>query len=55
VLATLLAPTRVFGWGFLIYFGFGDGWLEPVKLAAVAFPLSLVVPENQRASRGERP
>jgi hypothetical protein len=42
-LAILLGPARVFGWGFLLYYGWRDGWIEPVKLAAVAFPVSLVM------------
>jgi hypothetical protein len=38
-----LFPARVFGWVFLLYFGWRNGWIKPVVLIAVAFPLSLLM------------
>jgi hypothetical protein len=38
-----LLPARVFGWVFLIYFGWHNGWIKPVVLIGVAFPLSLIM------------
>lgn len=43
ILSLFLLPARLFGWVFLVYFGFRHGWLRPVVLIAVAFPLSLLL------------
>ncbi|HLA91569.1 MAG TPA: hypothetical protein VJL28_14165 [Gemmatimonadaceae bacterium] len=41
-LGAILLPARIFGWVALLYYGYQAGWLAPVKLIAIAFPLSLV-------------
>ena len=41
--ALFLFPARIFGWVFLIYFGWRDRWIKPVVLMGVAFPLSLLM------------
>jgi hypothetical protein len=38
----VLLPARVFGWGLLLFYGWRAGWLQPVKLIVMAFPLSLL-------------
>ncbi len=43
VFGSVLLIARVFGWAFLLYFAYRNGWLEAVKLLAIAFPLSLAM------------
>lgn len=43
ILSSFLFPARVFGWVFLLYYAFRDGWLAALILLAIAFPLSLII------------